>query len=75
MVGAEKSIGATAKIPVTEGGSALIVRAGGEDLLPEHLEAMCVFCEKGARFVLDCVKLDGKNCVKQLADEHITKEK
>ncbi|MCJ1246975.1 hypothetical protein MMC30_004186 [Trapelia coarctata] len=75
VTGPEKLIGGFPMLGLAKGGSGLVVRAGAEDLLPEHLEVMCVFCENTAGMVWSAAQRGDKKHIKQFAEKSVTKEK
>jgi hypothetical protein len=75
VTGAATMIGNIPKLGFDKGGSALVVRAGGEDLLQEHLEVMCEFCSSVVDRVQSAMQRGDKKRIQQFAEKNVTKEK
>jgi len=75
VTGSEALIGDVPKLGLSKGGSALVVRAGGEDLLLEHLEVMCEFCSSVLDKVQSALQRGDKKRIQQFAEKNVTKEK
>lgn len=74
VTGAATMIGDIPKLGFDKGGSALVVRAGGEDLLPEHLEVMCEFCSSVVDRVQSAMHRGDKKRIQQFAEKNVAKE-
>lgn len=67
--------GSVPRVWMDEGGSALVVRLHAADLLPEHLEVLCDFCEhKIGRICADAIENGNLERGKKLVREQATKK-